>query len=383
MNDMLELIFWVSSILVVYPYIAYPFLLKISNLVFSKPVKRKEFLPTVTVIIPAFNEASCIEETIKNKLSQDYPLDKIDIIVVSDESTDGTDEIVEKYIKNNKVQLIRQVPRRGKAAGLNLAMKQASGEIIIFSDANSIFESDAIRKMVENYSDPSVGYITGNLTYVVEKNGVAERGSDAYMRFENYLRAIETKFSSVIGVNGGVDSIRKELYKDIPQDQITDFVLPLHVIEQGKRVIYDERARSFEAPNAEVSTEFRMRVRVALRALRGLVYMRKLFNPFRYARTSFCLVSHKLIRYFAPCFMIFALVSNALLYRHELYASLLVVQLLFYALALMGMLKLSGVVFGKLTKVPSYFVLSNAAFFVAIIKLFKGESMAMWKPREG
>lgn len=383
MNCAFEIVFWITSILVVYPYVIYPFVLKASNIVFSNPVKRNSFLPGVTVIIPAFNEASCIEETIQNKLSQDYPLDKIDIIVVSDESEDGTDEIVEKFTSNHKVQLIRQVPRRGKAAGLNLAMKQATGEIIIFSDANSIFEDDAIRKMVENYSDQSVGYVTGNLTYVVNVDGVAQRGSDAYMKFENYLRMIETKFGSVIGVNGGVDSIRRELYVDIPPDQITDFVLPLHVIEQGRRVVYDERARSFETPNDEVSTEFKMRVRVALRALRGLVYMKKLFNPFKYSKTAFCLISHKLIRYFAPWFMIISLATNSFLIEQELYMGLLIVQLVFYVLALMGMSKIAGAAMGKLTKVPSYFVLTNAAFFIAIIKVFKGESMAMWKPREG
>lgn len=382
---MLKIIFWTASILVVYPYVIYPFVLKVSNYFFSRPVMRGQFLPTVTIIIPAFNEASCIKETIKNKLSQDYPQDKIDIIVVSDESTDGTDEIVETFMANQKVQLIRQVPRKGKAAGLNLAIKQAKGEIIVFSDANSIFDRDAISNFVKNYSDPSVGYITGSLTYVVEKDGVAQRGSDAYMRFENVLRVIETEFDSVIGVNGGVDSIRKNLYKDIPQDQITDFVLPLHVIEQGMRVIYDENVRSYESPNSEVSTEFRMRVRVALRALRGLIYMKQLLNPFRHTKTAFCLISHKLIRYFAPIFMFFSLASNALLYKHELYLSLLLIQLLFYALALIGMSKSweAGIGLGRVTKIPSYFVLSNAAFFVAIIKLCKGESMAMWKPREG
>lgn len=383
MYDAIKILFWGSSILVVYPYVIYPLILKVSNAFFRKPVDRKEFYPVVTVIIPAFNEAEFIGATVENKLEQDYPKEKIDIIVVSDESTDGTDEIVNKFTHEHPVQLIRQVPRRGKAAGLNLAIKQAKGEIIIFSDANSIFDRDAIRKIVENYSDPSVGYVTGNLTYLVESEGVAQRGSDAYMKFENLLREIETQFGSVIGVNGGVDSIRKELYVDIPQDQITDFVLPLHVIEQGKRVVYDERAGSCEAPNVDASSEFRMRVRVALRALRGLVYMRALFNPVRHARTSFCLVSHKLIRYFAPWFMIFALVSNVFLYKHDLYMGLLIVQVLFYLLALIGITKVSVPGLGKFTKVPSYFVLSNAAFFVAIIKLFKGESMAMWKPRQG
>jgi len=341
--------------------------------------------PFVSVLIPAYNEIDCIEATIRNKLSKNYPHDKLEIIVISDESTDGTDECVEALSQeDNRVSLIRQEPRRGKAAGLNLAIKHAKGEIIVFSDANSIYDSDAVAHMTESFSDESVGYITGELNYSISGNAASEHGSDAYMKFENIVRKLETGYYSIIGVNGGVDAIRKELYKDIPPDLITDFVLPLHVTDQGKRVIFDPRIKCYERPNEDVSAEFRMRVRVALRALRGLVYMKRLMNPFNNFKISFSLISHKFIRFLGPVFMIIAFLSNAMLFNYSNeYATLFSIQLIIYLIAIVGLSKNLPEVIRKITKVPTYFLISNSAFFVAFIKLFKGETMAVWKPRQG
>lgn len=384
---MISAIFWISVVLILYPYVVYPVILAALSRLSPKNVVRGEYKPRVSILIPAYNEASCIAATIINKLEQNYPRDKLEIIVISDESTDGTDEIVTKLMLNDtRLRLLRQAPRRGKASGLNMAVKEASGDIIIFNDANSMYRHDdeAISKLVENFYDQSIGYVTGNLNYMVQGNSASEHGSDAYMKFENMLRKIESKFDSIIGSNGGVDAIRKSLYKDIPQDQITDFVLPLHVIEQGKRVIYDERVQNYEAPNSEMSAEFRMRVRVALRAMRGLIYMRKILNPFQFGRASFCLLSHKVIRYLAPVFMITAMTTNIILaYYANMYAIILVFQMLIYAAALAGLSAGMPGFIRKITKVPTYFLLTNSAFFIAIIKMLKGEKMATWKPRTG
>jgi len=346
---------------------------------------REKQVPYVSVLIPAFNEIDYIEETVRNKLSQEYPHDRIEVIVISDESTDGTDECVSNIAdEDSHVSLIRQEPRRGKAAGLNLAIKNAKGDIIVFSDANSLFDSNAIAHITENFSDESVGYLTGELNYTVSGNAASEHGSDAYMKFENTIRTLETDFYSVIGVNGGVDAIRKSLYKDIPADLITDFVLPLHVLDQGKRVIFDSRIKCYEKPNDDVSAEFRMRVRVALRALRGLEYMKRLMNPFRNLKVAFCLISHKLIRYFGPIFMILAFVSNAMLFNYSnIYAELFYMQLVIYLIAIIGLSQRLPEIVRKVTKIPTYFLISNSAFLVALIKLFKGETMAVWKPRQG
>jgi cellulose synthase/poly-beta-1,6-N-acetylglucosamine synthase-like glycosyltransferase len=336
----------------------------------------------VTVLIPAYNEAQHIAATVQNKLEQDYPSEQLEIIVISDGSTDGTDEIVRQFSSRN-VRLIRREQRQGKAAGLNEGVRHASGEILIFSDANSLFAPDAIRRMTENFADPEVGYVTGNLTYKIRSDGIAGNGCSAYMKYENALRRLETRAGSIIGVNGGVDAIRRELYKDVPRQLITDFVLPLHVISTKHRVVYDERVHSSEVANSELGSEFRMRTRVGLRALRGIAYMRRLCNPVNYPWTAFSLISHKVMRYFGFLFLPIVFLTNLMLVSTSVYAALFIVQMIVYLLALVGWRRELSGPFRKLTLIPAYFLISNAAFTVAAIKFLQGETMATWQPRAG
>jgi cellulose synthase/poly-beta-1,6-N-acetylglucosamine synthase-like glycosyltransferase len=380
---MAEWIFWTSVFLVIYPYLGYPLLVFIGGLIRPCLVRRQSRQFAVTVLIPAYNEADCIAKTIQNKLDQNYPKDKLQIIVISDGSTDATDEIVRGFAAQG-VELISRKAREGKAAALNEAVRYARGDIIIFSDANSLFEPEAIRFMVENFADPDVGYATGALHFVTEDTTLSGSGGGAYIRYENYLRVLETRFASIIGVNGGVDAIRKSLYTEIPSALITDFVLPLHVIAQRYRVVYDPRVISHEVANRQLGSEFRMRVRVALRALQGLIYMRRLLNPIRYPVAAFCLISHKLLRYMTFLFLPIALAANIkLAFAEPLYQWVLAVHLTVYVLALLGLLAGLPRLLRKITAVPSYFLLSNIAFSLAMLKFLRGETMATWRPRAG
>jgi len=380
---MAEWIFWTSVFLVIYPYLGYPLLVFIGGSIRPRPVHRQSRQYSVTVLIPAYNEAECIAETIRNKLSQDYHDESMQVIVISDGSTDGTDEIVMGFAAQG-VELLGRKAREGKAAALNEAVRQARGDIIVFSDANSLFDRETIRLMVENFADPEVGYVTGSLRFITEKVTLSGTGGSAYIHYENSLRALETRFGSIIGVNGGVDAIRRSLYMEIPPALITDFVLPLHVIAQRYRVVYDSRAVSHEAANKQLGSEFRMRVRVALRALQGIIYMRRLLNPFRYPAAAFCLVSHKLLRYMTFLFLPIALGTNIYLaFSGPLYQWILGIHLTVYALAILGLSAELPRVLRKITAVPSYFLLSNIAFGLAMLKFFRGESMATWRPRGG
>ena len=377
---MTKLVFWTSVIVTLYPYAIYPALMNVLGWIRPRRVRRRSVFPTVTVLIPAYNEASCIAKTIQDKLDQDYPRDKLEIIVVSDGSTDGTDDIVRGFAHLG-VLLLRREGREGKAAALNEAVRHASGEILVFSDANSLFGPSAIRFLVENFADPEVGYVTGMLRYLGDGAGL---GGSAYMRHEERLRLAESRIGSIIGVNGGVDAIRRELYTDIPLELITDFVLPLHVVVRGLRVIYDPRAVSYETANSEINSEFRMRVRVALRAMQGLGYMRRLLDPRRYPLASFCLMSHKVLRYLTFVFLPVALLANIrLAYVEPPYQALLLAHLSAYALALLGLCGNFSQWVPRLTVVPSYFLLSNAAFMVAAIKFMRRQNMATWTPRSG
>jgi cellulose synthase/poly-beta-1,6-N-acetylglucosamine synthase-like glycosyltransferase len=374
-------VFWISLFLIVYPYAVYPLLLKAWGRLRPRPVARAPIEPSVSVLIPAYNEVDVIAATLAAMTAQDYPKDRLQILVVSDCSDDGTDDIVRSFADRG-VELLRQTERGGKALGLNAAVKRARGEIVVFCDANARFAPDALRSLVQNFADPSVGYVTGTLT-VSSEGGVASGNGGAYLRFEESLRAAETRVGSVIGVNGGCDAIRRALYSDIPKELITDFVLPLRVIAAGKRVVFDPQAASLEDGNEELQSEFSMRVRVALRALQGLVHMRRLLNPLRYPAASFCIVSHKVVRYMAFVFLAGALVSNlALALDSPFYRGLLVGQLACYGLAACGLVGI-GRRLGILAVAPAYLLMSYWAFAVATWRFLRGQTMATWKPRAG
>jgi len=216
----LEFIFWLSVGLVVYVYAGYPLLAHLLGGMLRRRVRSAEagtFLPTVTVVIAAYNEAAHIEETVRNKLTLDYPADKLDIIVVSDESEDGTDDIV-RAIGDARVRVIRQIPRAGKTSALNLALPEATGEIVAFSDANSLYKADAMKHLVACFADPAVGYVTGRMVYKAPDGSLTGEGCSTYMSYENALRATETNLGSIVGVDGGVDATRRSIYVPMRAD---------------------------------------------------------------------------------------------------------------------------------------------------------------------
>jgi cellulose synthase/poly-beta-1,6-N-acetylglucosamine synthase-like glycosyltransferase len=376
-------LFWLSTLVILYIYIGYPVLLRYLPKNPVNLVSDNKTLPKVTVLIPAFNEANVIEATIRNKLAQNYPAELISIIVISDESEDATDSIVESLSKqDSRVTLIRQVPRQGKTAGLNLAMPKATGDIIIFSDANSHYDEDAIANLVTCFNDPTVGYVTGKMIYVNSDGSIAGDGCSAYMKYENHLRALETDVASVVGVDGGIDAIRKELYQPMTPDQLPDFVLPLKVVTQGKRVIFCEEALLNEESLSNSHSEFRMRVRVSLRAYWAMSDMRHLFNPFRYGIFSLQLTSHKLLRYLAFIPLFIAFMSNGFITGEgSFYGFTFFVQILFYGLA--TFVFLNDGTKDRWLGLIHYFCLINIASAMAFIKYLKGEKIVMWKPRVG
>jgi cellulose synthase/poly-beta-1,6-N-acetylglucosamine synthase-like glycosyltransferase len=378
----MELLFWLSALIIGYIYLGYPLLLRYLP---KRPAKvvELEYQPRITVIIPAFNEAKVIQSTIENKLQQTYPPELLQIIVISDESEDGTDDLVSEIAaRDSRVKLVRQIPRQGKTSGLNLAVPLATGEIIIFSDANSHYQTDAIEKLVNCFSDPDVGYVTGKMVYVNEQGNLIGDGCSAYMKYENYLRKLEAQVSSVVGVDGGVDAIRKALYQPMNADQLPDFVLPLKVVTQGKRVIYCEEALLNEESLSSSQSEFRMRVRVSLRAYWAMWDMKHLFNPFKYGIFSLQILSHKLLRYlaFIPLFLV--LLSNGLITGDGfLYQFTFLAQMLFYSAA--GFVSLNDGTKNRWLGLANYFCLINVAAAMAFVKFIKGEKIVMWKPRVG
>jgi cellulose synthase/poly-beta-1,6-N-acetylglucosamine synthase-like glycosyltransferase len=382
----MEYLFWGSLIIITYIYVGYPLLLNIlpKNKTENTPL---DYYPSITVVIPAFNEEDVIAETIQNKLDQDYPADKINIIVVSDESEDATDEIVTTFQEKYKnIQLIRQVPRKGKTSGLNLAYQviknELRSELIVFSDANSIYDLNALTEIAKTFTDTEVGYVTGKMVYVNSDDSMIGDGCSAYMKYENYMRSLESDIGSVVGVDGGVDAIRTELYTELRADQLPDFVQPLKVVEQRKRVVYQPLAILKEESLTDDGAEFRMRVRVSLRALWALFDMRMLLNPFKFGLFSLQLFSHKVLRYLAFIPLAVAFLSNiALLGQHAIFNLVLFAQLAFYLLAWLGHENTEQT--NKWIGLAHYFCLINIAAAIASYKFIKGEKIVIWKPRQG
>ena len=381
----IKIIFFTSLCLVFYIYVGYPLVVKLLSKKKSLTVKNAVELPTVSVLIPAYNEEKHIEATIRNKIALEYPRDKIEVIVVSDGSTDSTNEIVENLAAKSDIPIkIYRQPRKGKTAGLNLVVPKASGDILIFSDANSMYSENALEKLVQNFSDPSVGYVTGKMIYVNPDGSLVGDGCSSYMKYENWLRDKETHLGSIVGVDGGIDAMRKSLYEVLGADQLPDLVQPLKVVEKGYRVIYEPGAILKEKVLNDSGSEYQMRVRVALRALWALRDMKSLLNPLRFGVFSLQLLSHKILRYLAFIPIIAVLLANVLLLGEgQFYLTTLVLQLLFYLFAWKGMdykgKKKTPIYF----TVPYYFTLLNLACLTASLRYIKGEKMVVWKPRMG
>lgn len=370
---------WACLLTITYVYAGYPLTLR---LVRARAMRRMPTgqLPTVTVVIAAFNEARHIGATVQNKLDQDYPPQLLDVIVVSDGSTDGTDEIVAS-LADSRLTRLRQEPRQGKTAALNRAVSAARGDVIVFSDANSRYEPPAIRRLIAALDDPQVGYVTGRLIYEDPGETATGGGSGLYMRYENYLRRLETRVGSVVGVNGGIDAVRRRLYTEMRADHLPDFVLPLRVVAQGFRVVYCEDAVARETALGHQADEFTMRLRVSLRALHALVTSRALLHR-RYGLFAFQLLVHKVLRYLLILPLMGAFVCSALLIASPLYSAVFGVQLAAYGLAALGWLS-GGRIRAKFVFVPFYFSLVNIAAGAALVEFLRGKRQVLWTPRKG
>jgi cellulose synthase/poly-beta-1,6-N-acetylglucosamine synthase-like glycosyltransferase len=376
--------------MLVYVYAGYPLLARllgglVRRRVWSAPPG--EHLPTVTVLIAAYNEAEHIERTVRNKLEQDYPAERIDVIVISDESDDGTDDIVSAIaMLEPRVRLIRQTPRAGKTSALNLALPEARGEIIVFSDANSLYAPDTIKNLVAPLADSKVGYVTGRMVYKAPDGSLTGEGCSAYMKYENNLRAWETNLGSIVGVDGGVDAMRRDIYRPMNPDQLPDFVQPLAVREQGYRVVYEPSALLYEDALSDAGDEFRMRVRVSLRAFHALKDKAALLNPFRFGLFAWQLWSHKVFRYLAFLFMAGALLSNmALMFSPEYspwWSLMLVGQTIFYTTASYGhTMSGHGQQPPRLVGMVYYLCVLNLASARAFWQFLRGRKQVTWNPR--
>lgn len=378
------ILFWVSVFLIVYTYVGFPLGVILRGLIWGHPYKQKELTasPTVSIVISAYNEAKSIGAKLDNILSMDYDRDCLEVVIASDGSTDGTDAIVESY-KEHGVKLI-SLPRVGKAAALNAAVEASSGDILVFSDANSMYKDDAIQKLVNPFGDPNVGGVAGNQIYRTEVTGGSTTdGERAYWNFDRTLKQFQGKSGNTLAATGAIYAIRRRLFRPIPDGVSDDFVTSTGVIVQGYRLIFAPDAIAYEPVAATSQVEFGRKVRVIIRSWKAFIFMRELLNPFQYGFYAIQLFSHKILRYLVvfPLLALF-LVSPFLWKAGFIYQMATIGQVAFYSCALLG-LRLNGTHFArkKIFTIPFYFCMVNAASLVAIIKVLRGQQIKHWEPQ--
>lgn len=379
--ETLKILFFCSILLAAYSYAIYPMLLAVMAGAFGKKPSPECSTPKVTIVISAFNEERVIGRKIENSLALDYPEGMLEILVVSDRSTDRTDEIVGGY-GSRGVRLHVQPVRAGKTAGLNEAVKIATGEVIIFTDADAIFEKDAVRRIAEALSDPAVGLVTGSTAYVSGGDEQVAETSGAYTRLERFIKIKESLLGSCVGADGAIFAVKKSLYIPLRSDDINDLVIPLNVVRQGQRVVFDEGLVCMEAASSDPGREFSRQIRITNRTLRAIFRNADLMNFLRHPVFAFELISHKLIRLSVPFFLIGALVTNAALAASNglAFKVMLLIQGAFYLAALIGYLQNKS---EKKSRVPGlvyHFVIINMSIFMGWVKFAARQNQVVWTP---
>jgi len=371
----------ISSLLVpAYVYVGYPALLwLLTRRRMFRPARQSDMTPPLTLIISCYNEAAVIHEKLVNALNLDYPVEQLQILVVSDGSDDGTDEIVRTFADQG-VQLIRQEGRLGKTMGLNLAMEQANGELVVFSDANAMYAPDALRMLVRHFADPTVGYAVGAALYTDGDTGASARNENLYWRYELAIKQMETRLHSVVGGDGAIYAIRRALWQPLQSKDINDFVNPLQIIALGYRGVFDPEARCFEETAGHFEGEIARKERIVNRSIRGLMRVKVTMNPFRVGVFAWQVVSHKLLRWLIPVFLLVAAVGSLMLamagvWVFQWLAMFMVACLL---LAAAGMLVRDKNRLPAVVSVPYYFVMVNLYALRGILRALSGETQVTW-----
>jgi len=376
----IKILFFISAGIVVYSYFIYPVIL-----VFLSLFKRKRELshkrvrwPAVSIIIAAYNEESVIRERIENCLSLDYPSGMLEIIIASDGSNDNTNDIVRKY-KDHGVRLLGFKTRRGKVNVLNDAIQHSLHPIIVLSDANTMFQKEAVKKLVRHFQDPAVGCVCGALHFVKAHGSHSGDLEGLYWKYENFLKKMEGNWGSLLGANGAIYAISKDLFEPCPRATIVeDFVIPMRILQRGFRVDYEPSAIATEETTKHIIQEKERRIRIGAGDFQTLSMLWPMLNPLR-GFPAFAFWSHKVLRWFAPFFLISAFVSNLFLINEPLYKLLFLGQCVFYGSALIGQaLSWSGIK-NKFFNLCYYFVSMNLALLLGFVKFLTNTQKVAWK----
>ena len=386
---MAEVLFWGAAVLLLHTYFLYPVVLvlmdglvqALRNLRGLKAgghaLRSGEATapPTVSLVVAAYNEASCIQEKVRNSLALDYPADRFEVLIGSDGSSDGTDDLV-RAAGDARVRL-SAAARAGKTTVLNRCIPMAQGDIVVLSDANTMIDADAVQKLVRHFEDPDVGVVCGKLRLFNPTKQDYEES--AYWNYESLIKLYEGRHGAVMGANGGLYAIRRRLFTQLhPGTIVDDFVIPMRILENGYKVVYEPEAVAHEETTEDYQKEFGRRARIAAGNFQALRMVPSLLLPTA-GFPAFAFWSHKVLRWCAPALMALALAANFLLIRDSVFYRLtLFTQLMFYALAYLGK---EGVLRGtgrRIASIAYYFVTMNWAICVGFWRFLRNTQRAAW-----
>ncbi len=372
----------VGFCLVIYVYIGYPLGLWLLSRFLRREVSREAITPSVTLLISAFNEADVLPEKLRNSLSLNYPPELIEIVVISDASTDDTDCLVQSFA-NQGVVLLRMPKRGGKMVGLNAAMQVAKGEIIVFSDANILYDPDAIQHLVTNFADSAVGCVTGDSRYLDSDPTAAQVQENTYWKYEQQIRAWESVVGSTVGGDGAIFAIRRELYTPLLPAGVNDFEIPLRIVaQQGYRAVFEPAAIGYEPSSGSFGSEFRRKRRIVSQSWLAILHVPEALNPLKTGLFAWQVWSHKVLRWLVLPFTLAIVVgcafaaSTSWFYLVGWWGFLVSTFLSIIAVFLPDSLG-SGV---RILKSLFYFYMVNVAATVGITKAIMGRAEAVWTP---
>lgn len=384
---LIKIIFWLCLALVLYTYLGYGMILFLLVKLKSIFSPKKEYrtddasLPEVTVLVAAYNEEDFIAEKIENCLAFDYPKEKIRFLFVTDGSSDRTPEVVERY---PEVQLLHSPERKGKIAATNRAMPFVKTPIVVFTDANTIVNKEAIRLMVRHYQFENVGVVAGEKRIAVkEKDAASGAGEGIYWKYESKLKKWDSELYSVVGAAGELFSIRTALFNPVPSDTIVeDFIMTLTIAKKGYRIVYEPGACAMEGPSATVGEELKRKIRIAAGGMQAVARLAGLLNPLKYGMLSFQYISHRVLRWtLAPLSLPILFITNLFLAINgsTFYQVFLGLQVLFYVLVFVGFLLEQRKIKMKVFFVPYYFFIMNYAVYMGFVRAVKGSQSVLWE----
>lgn len=389
----LEITFFALIFIVFYAYVGYGILLyvliKIKRIFKGKPQKLnadKAYEPDITLFVTAFNEKNYVDEKIKNSLDMKYPREKIHLIWVTDGSDDGTPEYIrEKY---PFVELYHEDARRGKIAAMNRGSRFVKTPIVIFSDANTMLGLESVQRIVDMFSDEKVGCVSGEKRiYSKEADNAAGAGEGIYWKYESTLKKWDAELYSVVGAAGELFAVRTDLFEEVEGDTLLDdFIVSLRIAMKGLKIQYDPEAYAIEDSSANVKEELKRKIRIAAGGIQSVVRLRALLNPFKFGTLSFQYISHRVLRWtLAPLSLLFILIFNILLAAQEgfnpegLYTIILILQGIFYLMAITGWILENRNIKVKILYIPYYFFIMNYAVYKGFFRYMKGQQSVNWE----